>query len=135
MRCCAISRESSASSYHRRMVSNDKCLFCRIANGEITARKVYEDDEVFAFEDINPQAPTHVLIIPRKHIPSLDDLGEGDAAILGTTLARAADIARNLQLNADGYRLVVNTGEASGQTVFHVHFHILGGRNLGWPPG
>jgi histidine triad (HIT) family protein len=117
------------------MVSNDRCLFCRIANGEIPARKVYEDDDVFAFEDINPQAPTHVLIIPRKHIPSLDDLGDGDAAILGTTLSKAADIARTLQLNADGYRLVVNTGEAAGQTVFHIHFHILGGRNLGWPPG
>ena len=135
MTCCATSRESNASSYHRGMGSNDKCLFCRIANGEITARKVYEDDDVFAFEDINPQAPTHVLIIPRKHIPSLDDLGDGDAAVLGTTIARAADIARNLHLNSDGYRLVVNTGEASGQTVFHVHFHILGGRNMGWPPG
>lgn len=117
------------------MISNDRCLFCRIANGEIPARKVYEDDDVFAFEDINPQAPTHVLIIPRKHIPSLDDLGEGDAAIVGLTVARAAEIARSLHLNADGYRLVVNTGEAAGQTVFHIHFHILGGRNLGWPPG
>jgi len=135
MRCFPTSRESSASSYHRRMGSNDRCLFCRIANGEITARKVYEDDDVFAFEDINPQAPTHVLIIPRKHISSLDDLGDGDAAVIGTTLARAADIARNLHLNGDGYRLVVNTGEAAGQTVFHVHFHILGGRNFGWPPG
>src|SRR3954453_4051835 len=135
MRCCATSPESSASSYHRGMGSNDKCLFCRIANGEITARKVYEDDDVFAFEDINPQAPTHVLIIPRKHIPSLDDLGEGDAAILGTTIARAADIARNLQLNADGYRLVVNTGEAAGQTGFHVPFPIIGGRDTGRAPG
>jgi histidine triad (HIT) family protein len=117
------------------MSSNDRCLFCRIANGEITARKVYEDNDVFAFEDINPQAPTHVLIIPRKHIPSLDDMTGDDAAIIGTTIARAADIARNLHLNSDGYRLVVNTGEAAGQTVFHVHFHILGGRNFGWPPG
>jgi len=117
------------------MVSNDKCLFCRIANGEITARKVYEDADVFAFEDINPQAPTHVLIIPRKHIPSLDDLGEGDAAVLGNVVARISDIARRLQLSESGYRVVVNTGENAGQMVFHVHFHILGGRNFGWPPG
>src|SRR4051812_33580106 len=79
----AISPELNASSYHRHMSSNDRCLFCRIANGDISARKVYEDDDVFAFKDINPQAPTHVLITPRKHIASLDDLGDGDAAIIG----------------------------------------------------
>jgi histidine triad (HIT) family protein len=117
------------------MAGNDKCLFCRIAHGEITARKVYEDDEVVAFHDINPQAPTHVLVIPRKHIPSLDDLSEADAAIVGTTLVRAAAIARDLHLNSDGYRVVGNNGEAAGQTVFHIHFHLLGGRSFGWPPG
>ena len=117
------------------MPGSDKCLFCRIAHGEITARKVYEDDDVVAFHDINPQAPTHVLVIPRKHIPSLDDLTEADAAIVGTTLVRATAIARDLRLNSDGYRIVGNNGEAAGQTVFHIHFHVLGGRSFGWPPG
>jgi histidine triad (HIT) family protein len=96
---------------------------------------VYEDGDVVAFEDINPQAPTHVLIVPRKHIPSLDDLTDADAQVVGTVLTRAAQIARNLHLESDGYRLVINNGEAAGQTVFHIHFHILGGRNFGWPPG
>jgi histidine triad (HIT) family protein len=117
------------------MVSNDRCLFCRIASGEISAKKVHEDADVVAFEDINPQAPTHVLVVPRKHIPSLDDLTDADAQVVGTVLTRAAQIARNLHLESDGYRLVINNGEAAGQTVFHIHFHILGGRNFGWPPG
>ena len=117
------------------MVSNDRCLFCRIASGEITAKKVHEDADVVAFEDINPQAPTHVLVVPRKHIPSLDDLTDADAQVVGTVLTRAAQIARNLRIESDGYRLVINNGEAAGQTVFHIHFHILGGRNFGWPPG
>jgi len=117
------------------MVSNDRCLFCRIASGEIPARKAYEDDQVYAFHDINPQAPTHILVIPRKHIPSLDDIDAADSAIVGTVIARAAQIARDLQLTGEGYRLVVNTGAAAGQTVFHIHFHLLGGRNFGWPPG
>ena len=117
------------------MANSDRCLFCRIANGDIPAKKVYEDADVFAFEDINPQAPTHIIIIPRKHIPRLDDIDAVDAAIVGTTIARAAQIARDMHLNSDGYRVVVNTGEAAGQTVFHIHFHLLGGRNFGWPPG
>jgi histidine triad (HIT) family protein len=117
------------------MAGNDRCLFCRISNGEINAKRVYEDEAVLAFEDINPQAPTHVLVIPRKHIASLDDLGDGDEAIVGMVLSRAAAIARSLGLNVDGYRLVANCGEAAGQTVFHIHFHLLGGRNFGWPPG
>lgn len=113
----------------------EKCLFCRIASGDIPSKKVYEDDDVVAFNDINPQAPTHVVVIPRRHIPSLDDLSDGDAATVGATLVRLAQVARDLHLNADGYRAVVNNGEAAGQTVFHVHFHLLGGRNFGWPPG
>jgi histidine triad (HIT) family protein len=117
------------------MAGNERCLFCRIANGEINAKRVYEDETVLAFQDINPQAPTHVLVIPRKHIAGLDDLGDGDEAIVGTLVSRAAAIARNLGLNTDGYRLVANCGEAAGQTVFHIHFHLLGGRNFGWPPG
>lgn len=117
------------------MAANDRCLFCRIASGSITAKKVYEDDHVVAFNDINPQAPTHVLVVPRRHIATLDDLTEDEASIVGMTLVRVSQIARNLQLNSEGYRVVVNHGEAAGQTVFHVHFHLLGGRNLGWPPG
>lgn len=114
---------------------NEKCLFCRIVTGEIPAKKIFEDNDVVAFQDINPQAPTHVIVIPRKHIPSLDDLNESDAATVGTTVVRLSQIARNLHLSADGYRVVVNHGDAAGQTVFHVHFHLLGGRNFGWPPG
>ena len=117
------------------MPGNDKCLFCRIASGEITSKKVYEDNDVVAFQDINPQAPTHVLVVPRKHIPSLDDLNEGDAATIGMALVKVAQIARELHLNTDGYRTVINHGDAAGQTVFHIHFHLLGGRNFGWPPG
>ena len=115
--------------------SDNKCLFCRIANGEIPARKVFEDDQFFAFHDINPQAPTHVLVIPRRHIPTIDDLDEGEANLIGLMMVRVTQIARNLHLNSDGYRVVANCGEAAGQTVFHIHFHLLGGRNFGWPPG
>ena len=111
------------------------CLFCKIIAREIPASIVYEDDRILVFNDINPQAPTHVLVIPRKHIPSLDDLTEADAAVVGTTLVRTAAIARDLHLNSDGYRIVGNNGEAAGQTVFHIHFHVLGGRSFGWPPG
>ena len=117
------------------MAPTDRCLFCRIVAGEIPARKAYEDDDIVAFHDINPQAPVHVLVIPRKHVPTLDDLTEADAAPIGTVIVRAAAIARQMQLEAEGYRVVVNMGPAAGQTVFHIHFHILGGRNFGWPPG
>jgi len=117
------------------MPANDQCLFCRIIRGEVPAKKVFEDDVAIAFNDINPQAPTHVLVIPREHISTLDDLDEHEANVVGMTIVRASQIARNLQLNSEGYRLVVNHGEAAGQTVFHIHFHLLGGRNFGWPPG
>jgi histidine triad (HIT) family protein len=90
---------------------------------------------VVAFHDINPQAPTHVLVIPRKHIPTLNDLTGADAATIGTTIVKASEIARQLGLHEDGYRLVVNNGEGAGQTVFHIHVHVLGGRAFGWPPG
>ncbi len=88
-----------------------------------------------ARRDSNPQAPTHVIVIPRKHISGLDDLSDGDANVVGTTLVRLTQIARDLHLAGDGYRVVANHGEAAGQTVFHIHFHLLGGRNFGWPPG
>jgi len=117
------------------MAANDRCLFCRIANGEIPATKIWEDDDVIAFHDINPQAPSHVLVIPRKHISSLDDLNPADAGTVGTALVRVAQIARDLHLNGDGYRVVVNCGPHGGQSVDHLHFHLLGGRPMSWPPG
>lgn len=116
-------------------MSDAACLFCRIANGEIPAKKIHDDDDVVAFHDVNPQAPTHILVIPRRHIPKLDDLTPADAATIGTTIVRATEIARNLHLADDGYRVVINNGEAAGQTVFHIHVHVLGGRVFGWPPG
>jgi histidine triad (HIT) family protein len=117
------------------MPSPDNCLFCRIASGEIPAKKVHADADVVAFHDINPQAPTHVLVIPRTHIAMLNDLSTTDSATIGTAIVRASEIARSLGLHEDGYRLVVNNGEGAGQTVFHIHIHILGGRAFGWPPG
>lgn len=117
------------------MVNADRCLFCRILSGEIPARKIHEDDDVIAFEDINPQAPTHLLVIPRRHIPMLNDLTASDSQAIGTVIVRASEIARTLGLHVDGYRLVVNNGEAAGQTVFHIHVHVLGGRSFSWPPG
>lgn len=117
------------------MASDAQCLFCRIASGAIPAKKLYEDEEVVAFHDITPQAPTHVLVIPRKHIASLDDMSEGDAATIGQAVLRLTKIARELHLETDGYRMVVNNGPGAGQTVFHIHFHLLGGRDFSWPPG
>ena len=117
------------------MASNAQCLFCRIVNGDIPAKKLFEDDQVMAFHDITPQAPTHVLIIPRNHIPSIDDMTDADADIVGQTILRASKIARELHLEMDGYRLVVNNGPGAGQSVPHIHFHLLGGRQFGWPPG
>jgi histidine triad (HIT) family protein len=117
------------------MASHANCLFCRIATGEIPAKKLHEDADVVAFHDINPQAPSHVLIIPRRHIASLDEMSSADTEAIGTTILRATEIARQLHLHEDGYRLVINNGEAAGQTVFHIHVHLIGGRKLGWPPG
>lgn len=117
------------------MPSNANCLFCRIAAAEIPAQKIHEDGDVIAFHDIDPQAPTHVLVIPRRHIASLNDMSESDAATIGTTVLRATQIARELRLEVDGYRLVVNNGQGAGQSVFHIHFHLLGGRRFTWPPG
>jgi len=111
------------------------CLFCRIVAGEIPANVIYEDEHVLAFEDINPQAPTHTLVIPKEHIATLDGLDEDREAIAGKILVAARNIAREKSLDQRGYRLVANCLESAGQTVFHIHFHLLGGRNLGWPPG
>jgi histidine triad (HIT) family protein len=109
------------------------CLFCRIVGGEIPSKKVYEDESVYAFEDIAPKAPTHVLVIPKKHISRLADVSSGDEALLGAVAARAAAIARERGLS--DFRLVANNGEGAGQSVFHLHFHLLGGRAMSWPPG
>jgi histidine triad (HIT) family protein len=111
----------------------DDCLFCRIARKEIPAKLVAEDEHCVAFRDINPQAPVHVLVIPREHVPSLDQAT--DAAMLGRLSLMAADIARKEGVAEAGYRTVINTNAAAGQTVFHVHLHLLGGRSMHWPPG
>jgi len=111
------------------------CLFCKIAAGNIPSKKVYADGDFYAFEDINPQAPTHVLIIPRKHIATLNDLSDGDAPLVGRLLVLASRIAKERGLDKSGFRLNANCLESAGQSVFHVHFHLLGGRPFGWPPG
>jgi histidine triad (HIT) family protein len=111
------------------------CLFCKIINREIPGSIVYEDDQVLAFNDINPQAPTHVLLVPKRHIASLDELAPQDDPIVGELVRRAAAIARSTGIAASGYRTVFNTNRDAGQTVFHIHLHLLGGRSLGWPPG
>lgn len=110
-------------------------IFARIIRGEIPADKVYEDEHVVAFRDISPQAPVHVLVIPRKPLVSVADAGPEDAELLGRLLLAAAQVARELELDEDGYRLVTNIGRHGGQSVYHLHIHLLGGRQLHWPPG
>ena len=110
------------------------CLFCKIVEGEIPSNKVYEDDRIICFHDVDPQAPVHVLIIPKKHIPSLDELKEEDADLISYIMLKVKDIAAQLGLE-NGYRLVNNCGEDGLQTVKHLHFHLVGGRKLTWPPG
>jgi histidine triad (HIT) family protein len=111
-----------------------ECIFCKIAAGEIPARIVHQDEHVVAFEDLNPQAPTHILIIPRKHFVTLNDAGPEDSAVLGHIHLLAAKIAAQRGI-ADGYRTVLNNGARAGQTVAHLHLHVLGGRQMTWPPG
>ena len=113
----------------------DDCLFCRIAGGAIPADVVYADETLLAFNDINPQAPAHVLIIPRKHIATLNDLAPEDEATVGALVRRAAVIARERGHAEAGYRTVFNCNAAAGQSVFHIHLHLLAGRDLAWPPG
>jgi histidine triad (HIT) family protein len=110
------------------------CLFCKIARKEIPADIVYEDDDVLAFRDIRPQAPVHVLVIPKRHIASLADLTQEDKDVMGHVTLVASRLARDLGVS-EGYRVVINCGKDAGQTVFHIHMHLLGGRSLGWPPG
>ncbi len=110
------------------------CLFCRIIAGEIPAKKVFEDQHTFAFEDINPQAPTHVLVVPKKHIPGLKEASVEDADVIGRCHLTAAQLARQCGIETS-YRTVLNVGPGAGQSVFHLHVHLLGGRSLSWPPG
>lgn len=110
------------------------CLFCRIVAGEIPAKVVYDDEDFLAFRDISPQAPVHVLLIPKRHVASVGDATEEDAALLGKLLLVAKGIAETEGI-ASGYRLVTNRGAEAGQSVFHLHLHLLGGRPMGWPPG
>src|SRR5204862_4201229 len=111
------------------------CLFCRIIGREVPASIVYEDDHVLAFKDINPQAPIHLLVVPKRHIATLNDLSEDDDRLLGEMVRRAAAIAAERGISAGGFRTVFNTNRDSHQTVFHIHLHLIGGRSLGWPPG
>ena len=110
-------------------------IFAKIIAGEIPADKVYEDEHVVAFRDIQPQAPVHILVVPRKPIVSVADAGEEDAELLGRLLLAAAKVARQLGIAEDGYRLVTNIGDRGGQSVYHLHIHLLGGRQMSWPPG
>jgi len=110
------------------------CIFCRIVSGEIPSKKVYEDDFTYAFEDLDPKAPTHILVVPKKHIRGLKEASAEDAEIVGRCHLTAAEIARQRGIE-NGYRTVLNVGPGAGQSVFHMHVHLLGGRNLHWPPG
>lgn len=111
------------------------CLFCRIVAGEIPASKVHEDDRLVAFNDINPQAPMHVLIVPRAHVATLNDLSVEHDALVGEMVRLSAQLAKARGYDARGYRTVFNCNADAGQTVFHLHLHVIGGRHLGWPPG
>ncbi len=111
------------------------CLFCKIISGEISTDLVYEDKNVVALKDINPQAPTHILIIPREHIETLNDINQGHGELLGVMQLTASSLAKEEGLNEEGFRTVFNCNRAAGQTVFHIHLHLLGGRSLVWPPG
>ncbi len=111
------------------------CIFCKISSGEIPSDKVYEDDSIVGFRDIQPQAPTHIVVIPRKHIETLNDVAESDAALMSGLLLACQKIAKQENLSDRGYRVVMNCNKDGGQAVFHIHAHLLGGRYMGWPPG
>ena len=113
----------------------DDCLFCKIISGDIPSNKVYSDEDVYAFHDINPVAPTHILVIPRKHLLNVAEAGDEDQELLGKLMLIANRIAREQGLADKGFRYVINSGEEGGQTVYHLHLHLLGGRRMSWPPG
>jgi histidine triad (HIT) family protein len=116
-------------------MSEKDCLFCRIVDGKLNADVVYQNDTIVAFRDINAKAPTHILLIPRRHIATMNDLQNGDESLAGELFVTAAKIAADEGLAEDGYRVVMNCNEAAGQSVFHIHLHLLGGRQMSWPPG
>ncbi|MGB0911042.1 MAG: histidine triad nucleotide-binding protein [Nitrospirales bacterium] len=111
------------------------CIFCRIVAGTIPATILHDDDDCVAFEDLHPQAPVHALVIPKRHLVSLADVEEGDANLLGRLMLACSHVAQKKELGEAGYRVVTNIGRSAGQTVFHLHFHVLGGRGFQWPPG
>lgn len=113
----------------------DNCLFCKMVSGEMKSDIVYQNDKVLAFRDINPQAPVHILIVPKRHVTTLNDLQEEDAELAGALLLAAARIAKDLGVADAGYRTLINTNREGGQVVFHVHMHLLAGRRMLWPPG
>lgn len=113
----------------------DDCLFCKMVSGEIPSNIVFENDFVLAFRDIDPKAPTHILVIPKKHIQSINELGPDDQSLAGEILLAAKTIAKAEGIETSGFRTVFNTNDDGGQTVFHIHMHVLGGRRLTWPPG
>ena len=117
------------------MDTSPSCIFCRIASGEIPSRRAHEDPEIVAFEDVNPQAPVHVLVVPRAHIATLNDLDPASGEFIGRMILVGRKVAREKGLGDRGYRLVWNCLEEAGQSVFHIHLHVLGGRPMGWPPG
>lgn len=112
-----------------------ECIFCKIAKRELETNVIYEDDEIIAFDDLNPQAPHHKLIIPKRHIPTLNNLEVDDAALVGRIILTAKKIAHDLKIADEGYRMVFNCNRNAGQEVFHIHLHLLGGRPMQWPPG
>lgn len=114
---------------------SENCLFCRIVKGELPSRRVHEDDQVVAFHDVDPKAPTHILVVPRRHVASVSAFEEADAGLAGRLIMVAARIAESAGIAQGGYRLVLNTGQDAGQSVDHVHLHVLGGRSMSWPPG
>ena len=113
----------------------ESCIFCKIVNKEIPSEVVFEDEEVVAFKDLNPQAPLHVLFVPKKHIATLNDASSSDEGLLGRILTRVKDVAKEENVSEDGYRVVINCNKGAGQEVFHLHVHLLGGRSFTWPPG
>jgi histidine triad (HIT) family protein len=113
----------------------EDCIFCKIADHSIPSKIVFEDDNIVAFEDITPQAPTHILIVPRKHISTLNEATDAHRDLLGSVVLAAVNVAKDRQLSSSGYRLVWNTNRGAGQSVFHIHLHLLGGRAMAWPPG
>ncbi len=113
----------------------DNCLFCKIASGKIDSEMVYQDENLMAIKDINPKAPTHLLIIPKKHFGTLMEIEDSDKELMGSVCILAKSLARENDLETSGFRLVLNCGSGAGQSVFHIHFHLLGGRPMKWPPG